>query len=110
MGEMKDAHTMKASIISESMCARAYRFGVAEAFNVTLDNACSLIADPDMDDDSMGKLSGTIEVLKALYSLLEECEGKHLEELRKLISYMDTQRLQLAAGKVSGKSSNKKGK
>lgn len=109
MGEMKDARTVKASIISESMCARAYRFGVAEAFNVTLDKACSLIADPGMDDDSMGKLSGTIEVLEALYSLLEECEKTHSEELRKLISCMETKRLQLAAGKARKKPSSKKG-
>ena len=104
MGEMKDASTVKASMIPTSMCARAYRFGVAEAFNVTLDKAFSLIADPDMDDDNMGKLAGTVDVLKALYSLLEESEKAHSEEIRKLISCVDTKRLQLAAGKTRKKS------
>lgn len=110
MGEMKDGNTVKASIISDSMCARAYRFGVAEALNVTLDNAFSLIADPDMDDDSMGKLAGTVDVLMALYSLLKECEKAHSEEILKLISCLDTKRLQLAADKARVKTSSKSSK
>lgn len=110
MGEMKDGNAVKASIISDSMCARAYRFGVAEALNVTLDNAFSLIADPDMDDDSMGKLAGTVDVLMALYSLLKECEKAHSEEILKLISCVDTKRLQLAVGKAKKKSQAEAGK
>lgn len=73
------------NLIFDAATARAYRFGVAEAFNITLKK----VAD-HLDAEEVGKAAGSSEVLAAIFEELGRAEDYHSEKVGRIVATVES--------------------
>ena len=83
MEEVKEL--FRSRMIAGAMLARAYRFGVAEAFNVSLDVLMDTLGKVELSGSDLDRAEGMLEILEAQFELLEKSEDSHMEEIRRLL-------------------------